>query len=100
MLIENIEKIDIIRQFPYATAKVKITGEKLFTFENLSSRITERHLKLILPQLIDSERQKRIKKVAASERRKANKERKAALEEIWGVADNGPEEKPNDPIDE
>lgn len=87
------EKIDINREFPpYATVNVKVAGEKLFTFEGLSSRITERHLKLILPALLDSEREKRAKKAAASERRKVNKERKAELAALWEVVDDGPEE--------
>lgn len=45
------------------TVKTDVEGEKAFKFESLSPTITLDHLRLILPLMISSQREKRIKKV-------------------------------------
>ena len=45
------------------TVKTDVEGEKAFKFESLSPTITRDHLRLILPLMISSQREKRIKKV-------------------------------------
>jgi len=44
------------------TVKTDVEGEKAFKFDSLSPTITRDHLRLILPLMISTQREKRIKK--------------------------------------
>lgn len=64
--IERTEKEAIIK------VKTNVPDEKVFKF-SLSPIITQNSLKLILPMLIESEREKRIKKAITSAKTKATR---------------------------
>lgn len=80
-LIEGVDAliIKINRTDTEAIIKVKTEeiNEKDFTFE-LSPRITEKHLNLILPHMIATERKRRTQKAHRREELKAIKAEKAA----------------------
>lgn len=97
---ESIESIDIIREHPYATVKVLIKGESVFTFERLSSRISERSLNLILPTMIVREREKRLKRATRKAELKVEKERKEALAVLWEESNDGKKEESNDKVED
>lgn len=56
--------VSIKRSETQSVIKVKsdIPGEKVFTFDSLSPNITQKSIRLIIPMLIESEREARIKK--------------------------------------
>lgn len=81
-------KVGIKRTETEAIVKVKtnVPDEKVFKF-SLSPIITQQSLKLILPMLIKSEREKRIKKAITSAKTKATRaankaEREAKAEKM------------------
>ena len=54
--IKRMERESIV------TVKTGVEGEKAFKFESLSPTITQKHLRIILPMMVASQREKRIKK--------------------------------------
>ncbi|MGE6487760.1 hypothetical protein [Paenisporosarcina sp. NPDC076898] len=70
-------------------AKTGIPGEKPFKFDSLSPRITEKSIRLILPMMIETERDKRARKAHRKLELAAIKEEKAA--KLEGIEANGTE---------
>ena len=82
-------KVDIKRteKEMIVTVKTDVPDEKPFKFKTLSPTITQKHLRMILPMMIASERAKRIKKAITSAKAKATRaankaERKAEAEKL------------------
>ena len=73
--IKRTEKETIV------TAKTEVISEKAFKFESLSPTITQSHLRIILPMMIDHERDNRIKKAHRREELKAIKAEKLVRSE-------------------
>ena len=65
------------------TVKTDVEDEKAFKFESLSPTITQKHLRMILPLMIASERSKRIKKAHRKAELAANKAEKLARSEKY-----------------
>lgn len=80
--IKRTEKETVIR------VKTDVPGEKAFKFESLSPTISQKHLKVILPMMIATERSKRIKKAHRKVELKAERERKAALAEKFARSED------------
>lgn len=80
-----------IKRTPVETiiiAKSDVPGEKAFKFESLSTSITKERIRLILPMMIESEREKRVRKAHRKQQLKEIKEEKADRlargEEVYG----------------
>ncbi|MCK1997966.1 hypothetical protein MPH47_12145 [Psychrobacillus psychrodurans] len=75
------------------TVKTDVPDEKPFKFKTLSPTITQKHLRMILPMMIASERAKRVKKAITSAKTKATRaankaEREAKAEEMKEANEN------------
>lgn len=82
--IKRTEKETIVK------AKTDVPGEKAFTFDSLSPTITKEHIRLILPMMIESQREKRYKKAHRTEELRLLCEQKAEKKELYGEV--GPNE--------
>lgn len=58
-------------------AKSEVPGEKPFKFESLSPTITKKNIRLILPSMIETEREKRARKAHRKQELKEIKEARA-----------------------
>ena len=80
-------KVGIKRTEKEAVVVVKtdVPGEKAFKFESLSPKITREHLRLILPLMVATEREKRHIRVHRKAELKALREEKLARSEGHGT---------------